>query len=138
MRGSKLYITLGVSVITIIVVGILMFSGNEAVKAEQAGDIGNLINNTLADANSIMTEISDDPDLTKNKPYLATQLELVIVNQQEYKRLEKVKWKDETKKKLTRSILVNSEKVLQGYLKGNSNQKETLDLLREEYNTLIE
>lgn len=139
MRGSKLRITLVVLAVTVTVLVVLACSEKKALKAEEAGDIANLINNTLADANSIITEISDNPELTKNKQYLATQLELVVVNQQEYKRLEKIKWGDnDSKKELTRSILVNSEKVLQGYLKGNTKQKETLDLIREEYNTLIE
>lgn len=124
---------------TIAVLAVLACSETEAMKAERQGDIANLINNTLADANSIITEISNNPELVKNKEYLATQLELVVVNQQEYKRLEKSKWgEQESKKKLTRDILVNSEKVLQGYLKGETKQKETLDLIREEYNTLIE
>lgn len=139
MRGSRLYLTLGVLITTIVVLVVLAYSDKEALKAEEAGDIANLISSSLADANSIITEISDNPDLAKNKQYLSTQLELVVVNQQEYKRLASVKWDvGESKKKLTRSILVNSEKVLQGYLKGDTKQEETLDLIREEYNTLIE
>ncbi|GAA0101551.1 hypothetical protein UT300012_22660 [Paraclostridium bifermentans] len=130
--------TIGTLLLTAIVVAIMFFNNVTQGTGVASEEVRNLVSNASNDANNILTELSTNPELKKNKEYLSTQLELVIVNQQDYKELEHEDWGEfHDRKKLTRNVLIDSEKILQSYLKGE-NPKDSLQDLGEEYNTLTE